>query len=149
MSRSPIFRNLTRAMRIALYCEKHNISTSQGLERLAELESRVAQWRASRREFLALTAVSAFGAVAGHVDRTYAAPPLRSDVKVGIVGAGLAGLSCGYEFKKNGLSATLYEASNRVGGRCFSSVAHSQYLLTSQIKLSTGVVNLSTTFIKQ
>lgn len=119
MSHSPLFRNLTRAMRIALYCEKYNISTSQGLEQLAALESRVAHWRASRRKFLALTAVSAFGAVTG-LGHTHAALPLRSDVKVGIVGAGLAGLTCGYEFKKNGISATLYEASNRVGGRCFS-----------------------------
>jgi len=120
MSRSPLFKNLTRAMRIALYCEKHNLSTSQGLEQLAALESRLAQWRASRREFLALTAVSALGAVAGDLGRTHAAPQLRSDAKVGIVGAGLAGLACGYELKQNGISATLYEASNRVGGRCFS-----------------------------
>ncbi len=120
MSRSPLFRNLTRAMRIALYCEKHNISTSQGLEQLAALESRVAGWRANRREFLALSAVSAFGAVAGHMNRSYAVPPSNSNVKVGIVGAGLAGLACGYELKKSGISATLYEASNRAGGRCFS-----------------------------
>jgi len=120
MSRSPLFKNLTRAMRIALYCEKHNLSTSQGLEQLAALESRLAQWRASRREFLALTAVSALGVVGGGLGRTHAAPQLRSEVKVGIVGAGLAGLACGYELKQNGISATLYEASNRVGGRCFS-----------------------------
>jgi monoamine oxidase len=36
------------------------------------------------------------------------------------VGAGLAGLACAYELKKVGLLATLYEASARVGGRCFS-----------------------------
>lgn len=121
MSRSPLFGNLARAMRIAIHCEKQNISTSQGLEQLAALESRVASWRANRREFLALTAVSAFGAVAGHMGRSYAVPPqVNLDAKIGIVGAGLAGLSCGYELKKNGISATLYEASNRVGGRCFS-----------------------------
>ncbi|MBW4638830.1 MAG: FAD-dependent oxidoreductase [Gloeocapsa sp. UFS-A4-WI-NPMV-4B04] len=118
MSRSPLFGNLARAMRIALHCEKHNISTNQGLEQLAALESRVASWRANRREFMALTAVSAFGAVAGQMGRSYAVQP--SDAKIGIVGAGLAGLSCGYELKKNGILATLHEASNRVGGRCFS-----------------------------
>lgn len=118
MSRSLLFGNLTRAMRIALHCEKHNISTYQGLEQLAALESCVASWRVNRREFLTLTAASTFGAVAGHMKRSYAVPP--SNAKIGIVGAGLAGLSCGYELKKNGISATLYEASNRVGGRCFS-----------------------------
>ena len=120
MSRSPLFGNLARAMRIALYCEKHNISTSQGLEQLAALEERVARWRESRREFLTLSTVDALGAVARHFGCTHTAPALGSDVKVGIVGAGLAGLACGYELKKNGIAATLYEASNRVGGRCFS-----------------------------
>lgn len=104
MSRSPLFKNLTRAMRIALYCEKHNISTSQGLDQLAALESRVTQWRASRSKFLPLTTVSAFGAVARHMGRTYAAPPqLRSDIKVGIIGTSLAGFACGYEFKAKNL----------------------------------------------
>ena len=41
-------------------------------------------------------------------------------MNVGIVGAGLAGFSCAYQLKKGGLRATLYEASSRVGGRCFS-----------------------------
>jgi len=121
MSRSPLFGNLARAMRIALYCEKNNISTSQGMEQLAALEARVDRWRVKRRDFLALTAVSAFGAVAaGQIDRTYAAPKTGANVKVGIVGAGLAGLACGYELKKKGISATLYDANDRVGGRCFS-----------------------------
>ena len=44
----------------------------------------------------------------------------QSSMNVGIVGAGLAGLSCAYQLKKGGLRATLYEASSRVGGRCFS-----------------------------
>lgn len=121
MSRSPLFGSLARAMRIALYCEKNNISTSQGMEQLAALEARVTRWRVKRRDFLALTTVSAFGAVAaGQIDRTYAAPKTGSNVKVGIVGAGLAGLACGYELKKKGISATLYDANDRVGGRCFS-----------------------------
>ncbi len=91
------------------------------MEQLAALEARVTRWRVKRREFLALTAVSAFGAVAaGQIDRTYAAPKTGSNVKVGIVGAGLAGLACGYELKKKGISATLYDANDRVGGRCFS-----------------------------
>lgn len=121
MTRSPLFSNLARAMRIALYCEQQNISTHQGLEQLAALQSRVARWRASRREFLGLAAVSTFGVIAaGGLKRTDAAPKPGPDVKVGIVGAGLAGLACGYELKKNGISATLYDANNRVGGRCFS-----------------------------
>jgi monoamine oxidase len=59
------------------------------------------------------------GVGSGELHRTLAAPN-SIDVKVAIVGAGLAGLACGYELKKNGINATLYEASNRTGGRCYS-----------------------------
>jgi monoamine oxidase len=43
-----------------------------------------------------------------------------SGLDIGIVGAGLAGLSCAYELKKAGVRAAVYEASERPGGRCFS-----------------------------
>lgn len=120
MSHSPIFNNLARVMRIAQFCERNKISTSQGLEQIAVMESRIVRWRVSRREFLALSAVSTLGAVASTWGKAMAAPPVRSEVKVGIVGVGLAGLACANELKKNGIIATLYDANNRVGGRCFS-----------------------------
>jgi monoamine oxidase len=41
-------------------------------------------------------------------------------VDVGIVGGGLAGLQCAYELGRAGLASTIYEASNRIGGRQFS-----------------------------
>src|SRR4029453_1985990 len=41
-------------------------------------------------------------------------------VRVAIVGAGLAGLACGDALNMNGIRADLYDANNRVGGRCFS-----------------------------
>ncbi len=37
-----------------------------------------------------------------------------------IVGAGLGGLSCAYALKKAGISAKVYEASSRIGGRQFT-----------------------------
>jgi monoamine oxidase len=39
---------------------------------------------------------------------------------VGIVGAGLAGLACADALASRGIAATVYEAANRVGGRCYS-----------------------------
>jgi monoamine oxidase len=41
-------------------------------------------------------------------------------VSVAIVGAGLAGLACADELTRQGIHVTLYDASTRVGGRCFS-----------------------------
>jgi len=123
MSRSLFFRNLSRAIRIAHFCEDNKISTKEGLERVAELEYQAAKRKANRREFLAnmgkLAVVGAIGSVARPLP-TLAAKPSAPDVSIGIVGAGLAGLACGYRLKNKGITATLYDANNRVGGRCFS-----------------------------
>lgn len=55
---------------------------------------------------------------------TAAAPLIRAvkprTLDVGIVGAGLAGLVCADALKPYGISAKIYEASPRPGGRCFS-----------------------------
>jgi monoamine oxidase len=40
--------------------------------------------------------------------------------RVVIIGAGLAGLTCAYELRKQGIVAEVWEASNRLGGRCLS-----------------------------
>jgi monoamine oxidase len=37
-----------------------------------------------------------------------------------VVGAGLAGLTCAYRLKQGGVNAQVYEASDRIGGRCWS-----------------------------
>ena len=119
MSHSPLFDNLARAIRMALFCEDNQISTSQGLEWLSAMEESAHRQRLRRRELLALGALSTLGAIAGHTKWVNAAPP-RSNAKIGIVGGGLAGLTCAYELQRNGILATLHEASDRVGGRCYS-----------------------------
>ena len=66
----------------------------------------------NRRSFLRIGGAAAFTAAA------YGAKAPTLDV--GVVGAGLAGLSCAWELKKAGLRASVYEASTRSGGRCHS-----------------------------
>ncbi len=39
---------------------------------------------------------------------------------IGIVGGGLAGLTAAYQLSQNGYSVLVYEANNRLGGRCYS-----------------------------
>ena len=46
------------------------------------------------------------------------APP--PGTRIGIVGAGLAGLTCAYRLKQAGYAAQIYEASTRIGGRCWT-----------------------------
>jgi len=40
--------------------------------------------------------------------------------KIVIIGAGLAGLTCAYRLKQAGIHSTIYEATGRVGGRCWT-----------------------------
>ncbi|HYW21759.1 MAG TPA: NAD(P)/FAD-dependent oxidoreductase [Nodularia sp. (in: cyanobacteria)] len=124
MSHSQLFRKLAHTIRIVRYCQQHNISTSEGWERISAIEEMISVRKTKRREFLAdlgkLTLVGGtIGVGSGYVHRTLAAPP-SIDAKIAIVGAGLAGLACGYELQQKGIKATIYEASERTGGRCYS-----------------------------
>jgi monoamine oxidase len=40
--------------------------------------------------------------------------------RIAVVGAGLAGLTCAYRLQQAGLAADVYEASSRIGGRCWT-----------------------------
>jgi monoamine oxidase len=120
MARSAPFQRLLRTMRIAAFCDRHGVPAKEGIERLAALE---AAREMTRREFLGsatrLAALGAIGAMAGPVGQAFARPGPPSG-SVAIVGAGLAGLACADELRRHGVIATVYEASTRAGGRCFS-----------------------------
>src|SRR5262245_13140228 len=95
-------------------------SSSGGIPLEAVLERR-AERRSTRREFLrgagALGVVVAGGGVLGRL-----APTARGAAgpRIVVVGAGLAGLTCAYRLRQAGYSAAVYEASDRVGGRCWT-----------------------------
>src|SRR3954462_1823266 len=70
-----------------------------------------------RRELLAGGAgLAAAAMLSGPVSRALAA----SAPRVVVVGGGLAGLTCAYRLKQSGVQAQLYEASDRLGGRCWT-----------------------------
>jgi monoamine oxidase len=75
---------------------------------------------ATRREFLlgagAAGAGLAMAGTLGRVADAVAASPPR----IVVVGAGLAGLTCAYRLRQAGLNAQVHEASDRVGGRCWT-----------------------------
>ncbi|MGH2983267.1 MAG: flavin monoamine oxidase family protein [Solirubrobacterales bacterium] len=72
--------------------------------------------RLRRRELLAGGAGLALAGALSRVPLAKAATAPR----IVIVGAGLAGLTCAYRLKQAGYSASLYEASDRLGGRCWT-----------------------------
>ncbi len=115
MSRTSLFRQLKASASIAGEAASRNITVEQVMEERAERNL-------SRREFLkgaVLTAAtlavpSAIWNMGTHLVRAETAP------RIAIIGAGLAGLTCAYRLQQAGFSAKIYEASNRIGGRCWS-----------------------------
>jgi len=115
-----------RHFHTALFCEENKVSTAEGLQRARELKQRAAEFDKERREFLkaagALSIVGATGLVLPF-GRAHAANPGIADnknLRIAIVGAGLAGLACADVLIKQGFSPVLFDARKYVGGRCSS-----------------------------
>ncbi|MEX0673563.1 MAG: NAD(P)/FAD-dependent oxidoreductase [Gaiellaceae bacterium] len=113
MSRSEGFGALQRVRRVAAFCDERGVTTEEGIGWLAELEGRAR----TRREFLGTLAAGAVAA-AGLSRVAHAAP--APELRVAVVGAGLAGLACADFLKQKGVRATVFDATDRVGGRCYS-----------------------------
>lgn len=111
MARTPIFKDIQRALRIAARLEDTKTSTAVGLEQLQETA-----W--SRRRFLRTAATITAGAT--FVPSFTQCCGKTQSPKVVIVGGGAAGLVCAYRLQQSGIAARVIEASTRVGGRMFS-----------------------------
>ncbi|MET3291142.1 UNVERIFIED_CONTAM: monoamine oxidase [Brevibacillus sp. OAP136] len=115
MASSPIMRKLKMAASVAGEAAAKKVPIEQVIEERFER-------KVSRREFLqnamiatAVMAVpTAVWNLGAQITRAETSP------RVVVVGAGLAGLTCAYRLKQAGIAANVYEASTRVGGRCFS-----------------------------
>jgi monoamine oxidase len=74
--------------------------------------------RLDRKRLLQTAGVAALGASA--FGRFAPAARGAAQPKIVVVGAGLAGLTCAYRLKQAGYAAEVHEASNRIGGRCWT-----------------------------
>lgn len=83
--------------------------------RLSMEPARLRKERAqTRRTFLGTAATAAVAApLLGASSKSAAG-------KVAIVGAGLAGLTCAHRLRQAGIAATVFEAGERLGGRCWT-----------------------------
>jgi monoamine oxidase len=88
----------------------------------AKTPARFVQETLSRRAFLRRLGVMGTAAAMG-----YALQPgprfgrgRGGNVRVVIIGAGLAGLQCAHQLAQHGVQATIYEAADRIGGRVLS-----------------------------
>lgn len=129
MARSSLFAQLRRTLRIADFADRRGLDSREAVEMARSPAMR-------RRDLLKLGAAAgataALGAAGCAADAAApgdapgtrlgagrAALPKASG-SVGVVGAGLAGLACAYELQRSNITATIYEAGSRAGGRCFS-----------------------------
>ncbi|KQL49694.1 monoamine oxidase [Brevibacillus choshinensis] len=115
MASSSIMRKLKMAASVAGEAAAKKVSVEQVIEQRF-------QQKVSRREFLQnalmATAVMAVPPAVWNLGTRIA--HAKTSPRVAVVGAGLAGLTCAYRLKQAGILADVYEASTRVGGRCFS-----------------------------
>src|SRR6185503_11355625 len=113
MPRTPLFSLLKRAAAAGWDAERHD-------REVTELIEAASSARLSRRRLLSagIGAVAAMSlAACGSDDEPTPSP---SDVRVAVVGAGLAGLVCAYRLKQAGVNAMVFEANNRIGGRTYT-----------------------------
>lgn len=111
MAHTILFQKFRRTL---LKAHRQNLDRERGDE-----TSQISKYK--RRKFLKMTALAGSTAIA-----TTAIPFIKSaqsrstPPQIAIIGGGIAGLNAAYQLKKAGLSATVYEAKLRLGGRIHS-----------------------------
>ncbi|GJQ28654.1 MAG: putative L-amino-acid oxidase YobN [Phycisphaerae bacterium] len=116
MPHSSVFSAVSRAMRVGEFAHDRTLSAREALEHAARSDAA----GLSRRRFLLATSMAAGAAAVGAWPRAASGTPPWGNPRIAIVGGGLAGLCAADALAGRGLSATIYEAADRVGGRCWS-----------------------------
>jgi monoamine oxidase len=123
-ARTPFLQQLIRSFQKARWAEKHPGIDTRTLLDLSNSD----EW--SRRKFI--SEVSKAALVTGvlstlplssckpKTEATTQETGKHDGVKIAIVGGGMAGLRCAYVLQKAGITAQVYEADKRTGGRMYS-----------------------------
>jgi len=112
MARTPLANRIQQAVSVVDESARRNIPVEQVLEeRRAKAISRRDVIKALGFGTLAASALALEPGIR---------PARAAQPNIVVVGAGLAGLSAAYQLKKGGYTAQVYEASDRVGGRCWT-----------------------------
>ncbi|MDJ1185120.1 NAD(P)/FAD-dependent oxidoreductase [Roseofilum casamattae] len=119
MTHSPLFGLFSRALRLATESHRRGIP----IDEYSEQHQSEKRQCLKRRSFLKKAGAFGGGILLAVGGQSCHAATLAEDIaapKIAIVGAGIAGLNAAYTLKKAGYYATIYEASNRVGGRMYT-----------------------------
>jgi monoamine oxidase len=90
-------------------------AVEEAAARIANEERRVSRGRLLKGAGASVVGASLFGKFAAP-----AAAGRRAAPRIAVVGAGLAGLTAAYRLQQADLTADVYEASSRIGGRCWT-----------------------------
>lgn len=88
---------------------------SPKFDQVQSLLAKAMSGQTTRRQVLKATAIGATAVAAAPI---LGRPPQA--VRIAIIGGGLAGLTCADRLQTKGYGCVVYEAANRLGGRCFS-----------------------------
>ncbi len=130
-AKTPLLKYLIKQFQTARILRRHPELDADTLLQLqnADLPSRRKFLKDSAKTLAILGAGSMLPLAACNLDKPKAATPptappgslngaeTKKQPVVAIVGAGIAGLNCAYQLSKKGITAQIFEASNRSGGR--------------------------------
>jgi monoamine oxidase len=116
-ARTPLFDAVRRGLRLASLADRPDRPPADELVEMRReaLRSRRAAMKVSAASALALGGGSLMGQEVKQSGRREGVAP-----RIAIVGAGIAGLCAAHRLRKAGLSSTVFEASDRLGGRIFT-----------------------------
>src|SRR5210317_4057 len=121
---SSITSLLRRIHRAKAMSDETGIPVKELMERDRDLRKKLQRERetaAQRREFIRNAGALGLGAgMMAASPGVLAAPGGGSQPRIAIVGAGAGGLRTAHRLQQYGISSTIYEASDRVGGRMHS-----------------------------
>jgi monoamine oxidase len=117
MARSAVFHRLQQLVALARFARAHELDDPASIRAAA---ARAAERGPTRRDVLgglagALTVAAVPGSSGCNNDD---GPP--SEARVAIVAGGIAGVLCAHRLAEAGVQATVYEATDRVGGRMYT-----------------------------
>lgn len=119
MACTPLLRFFARLSRDHAIARANSIPPRAFADLRAASRANAAALRLHRRAFLAAAAAAAAELALPRSARARADNTNKTP-RIAIVGAGVAGLACALDLADHGVPATVYEASDRVGGRMFS-----------------------------
>lgn len=112
MARTPIFNFLARCARLAAHCEHTGVPETEAVEAARA----AASGRGRRRLLQGAAGAATLATLGAHAGKSQA----QDAPQVAIVGAGFAGLYAATVLAGKGISAQVYEAGERSGGRVAS-----------------------------